>query len=203
MTAPFDHLFKLVVVGDSGVGKSALIKRFVSGDFSGDYTATVGVDFGIKTLEVDGKMVKTQLWDTAGQERFRTIISSYYRGAHGVLLLYDITDPRTLQNAHKVWFPEIQQKSTDTTQVLLVGNKSDLNGQREVTLEEAEDIANELGIAVVETSVKDESNVEKAFYTIVTQILSTVRTTSDMGPHPVGMQLPVPSPSKSKCCQIL
>jgi len=164
------------MVGDSGVGKSSLLKRFATREFTGDYTSTIGVDFEIKTLEVDGKMVKLQIWDTAGQERFLNITTSYYKGAHCILLVYDITQLETFEHLQK-WYAQIQEHSTGNVQILLVGNKSDLSDNRQVTYEDAEKLANKLGVSVFEASAKDGTNVDQAFYHIANQaIRNTVPT---------------------------
>lgn len=115
-----EFLFKLLLIGDSGVGKSCLLLRFSDGTFNESFISTIGVDFKIKTIELDGKKIKLQIWDTAGQERFQTITSSYYRGAHGIVLVYDITDPRSFENIHK-WLKEIETHSGGSVLKLLVG----------------------------------------------------------------------------------
>jgi len=158
------------MVGDSGVGKSSLLKRFANREFTGDYISTIGVDFEIKTLEIDGKSVKLQIWDTAGQERFQNITTSYYRGAHCIILVYDITQIETFQHVHK-WHKQIQEHSNSNVQILLVGNKSDLGANRQVPYEDAEEMANQLGVSVFETSAKDATNVDQAFYHIANQAI--------------------------------
>jgi len=171
----YDYLLKVVMVGDSGVGKSSLLKRFASREFTGDYISTIGVDFEIKTLEIDGKTVKLQIWDTAGQERFQNITTSYYRGAHCIILVYDITQLETFQHVHK-WHRQINEHSNANVQILLIGNKSDLTENRQVPYEEAEQMAQNLGISVFETSAKDAINVDQAFYHIAKQaIVNNVR----------------------------
>mmetsp|Transcript_65723 Transcript_65723/g.80436 ORF Transcript_65723/g.80436 Transcript_65723/m.80436 type:complete len:208 (+) Transcript_65723:92-715(+) len=166
----YDYLLKVVMVGDSGVGKSSLLKRFANRDFTGDYISTIGVDFEIKTLEIDGKTVKLQIWDTAGQERFQNITTSYYRGAHCIILVYDITQLETFEHVHK-WHRQIQEHSNSNVQILLVGNKSDLGDNRQVPYEDAEEMANQLGVSVFETSAKDATNVDQAFYHIANQAI--------------------------------
>ncbi|KAJ2683850.1 ras GTPase, partial [Coemansia sp. RSA 1285] len=164
-----DYLFKLLLIGDSGVGKSCLLLRFADDTYTESYISTIGVDFKIRTIELDGKTVKLQIWDTAGQERFRTITSSYYRGAHGIIVVYDVTDGETFSNV-KQWLQEIDRYASEGVNKLLVGNKSDLEDKRKVDVTEAKDFADSLSISFLETSAKDSTNVEKAFMTMAGQI---------------------------------
>ena len=156
------------MVGDSGVGKSSLLKRFANRDFTGDYISTIGVDFEIKTLEIDGKTVKLQIWDTAGQERFQNITTSYYRGAHCIILVYDITQLETFEHVHK-WHRQIQEHSNSNVQILLVGNKSDLGENRQVPYEDAEEMANNLGITVFEVCTPTHTTLPPAPFHILYQ----------------------------------
>jgi Ras-related protein Rab-1A len=158
----YDFLFKLLLIGDSGVGKSCLLLRFADDTYTESYISTIGVDFKIRTIELDGKTVKLQIWDTAGQERFRTITSSYYRGAHGIIIVYDITDRESFDNV-KQWLNEIDRYACENVNKLLVGNKCDMDSKRQVEYEEAKAFADERGIPFLETSAKDSTNVEKAF----------------------------------------
>jgi len=160
--ADYDHLFKLLLIGDSGVGKSSLLLRFADNTFSDSFIATIGVDFKIRTIDINGAQVKLQIWDTAGQERFRTITSSYYRGAHGIIVVYDITNPDSFQNVRK-WLQEINRYASENVQKILVGNKADLVSERKVSYEDAKELADELGVNFLETSAKNASNVELAF----------------------------------------
>ena len=169
----YDYLFKLLLIGDSGVGKSCLLFRFTDNSYSESYISTIGVDFKIRTLEVDGKMIKIQIWDTAGQERFRTITSSYYRGAHGIIVVYDVTDKDSFSNI-KQWLCEIERYATGPVNKLLVGNKCDLQSTRAVDTSTAAAYAQELGIPFLEISAKDSVNVDKAFLNMIRSIRERV-----------------------------
>ncbi|KAK2574154.1 Ras-related protein Rab-35 [Acropora cervicornis] len=165
----YDHLFKLLIIGDSGVGKSSLLLRFADNTFSGNYITTIGVDFKIRKINVDGEMVKLQIWDTAGQERFRTITSTYYRGTHGVIVVYDVTSADTFVNV-KRWLHEIDQNCDDVLRIL-VGNKDDDPERKVVERDDAKKFAEQMGIQVFETSAKDNKNVEEVFNTITQMVL--------------------------------
>ncbi|GFP80741.1 RAS-related protein ric1 [Phtheirospermum japonicum] len=148
-----DYLFKLLLIGDSGVGKSCLLLRFADDSYLDSYISTIGVDFKIRTVEQDGKTIKLQIWDTAGQERFRTITSSYYRGAHGIIIVYDVTDQESFNNV-KQWLNEIDRYASENVNKLLVGNKCDLADNRAVSYDTAKAFADEIGIPFMETSAK-------------------------------------------------
>lgn len=169
MQAEYDYLFKLLLIGDSGVGKSCLLLRFADDTYTESYISTIGVDFKIRTIDLDAKTIKLQIWDTAGQERFRTITSSYYRGAHGIIVVYDTTDLESFNNV-KQWLHEIDRYASENVNKLLVGNKSDLTSKRAVSFDQAKEFADSLGIAFIETSAKSSTNVEKAFMTMASQI---------------------------------
>lgn len=173
MNTEYDYLFKLLLIGDSGVGKSCLLLRFADDTYTNDYISTIGVDFKIKTVELDGKTVKLQIWDTAGQERFRTITSSYYRGAHGIIIVYDVTDQESFNNV-KTWLQEIDRFGTAGVLKLLVGNKNDLTDKKVVDTEVAKEFADSIGIPFIETSALDSSNVEEAFLIMTKQIKESV-----------------------------
>lgn len=157
------------MIGDSGVGKSCLLLRFADDTYTESYISTIGVDFKIRTIDLDGKTIKLQIWDTAGQERFRTITSSYYRGAHGIIVVYDTTDLESFNNV-KQWLHEIDRYASDNVNKLLVGNKSDLTSKRAVSFDQAKEFADSLGIEFIETSAKNSTNVEKAFMMMASQI---------------------------------
>jgi len=180
----YDYLFKLLLIGDSGVGKSCLLLRFADNTYTDSYISTIGVDFKIRTLDIDGKTVKLQIWDTAGQERFRTITSSYYRGAHGIIVVYDVTDKVSFNNV-KQWLGEIDRYACQSVNKLLVGNKADLTEKKVVEYVEAKEFADSLGISFLETSAKSSQNVEEAFLTMTRQIKERV-SKSHEGPQKQG-----------------
>ncbi|KAF5744026.1 Ras-related small GTP-binding family protein [Tripterygium wilfordii] len=169
MSNEYDYLFKLLLIGDSSVGKSCLLLKFADDSYVDSYISTIGVDFKIRTVELDGKTIKLQIWDTAGQERFRTITSSYYRGAHGIIIVYDVTEMESFNNV-KQWLNEIDRYANDSVCKLLVGNKCDLVENKVVDTQTAKAFADELGIPFLETSAKDSINVEQAFLTMASEI---------------------------------
>lgn len=171
------YQFRLIVIGDSTVGKSCLIRRFTEGRFAQVSDPTVGVDFFSRLVEIEpGKRVKLQIWDTAGQERFRSITRAYYRNSVGGLLLFDITNRRSFQNVHN-WLEEAQSHVQPHNIVfLLVGHKCDLEAQRQVTQHEAEKLAGAYGMRYVETSARESINVEKAFVDLTKDIFELVRS---------------------------
>jgi len=153
MNPEYDYLFKLLLIGDSGVGKSCLLLRFADDTYTESYISTIGVDFKIRTIELEGKTIKLQIWDTAGQERFRTITSSYYRGAHGIIVVYDITDQDSFNNV-KQWLQEIDRYASENVNKLLVGNKCDLTTKRAIETNVANEYADQLSIPFLEASAK-------------------------------------------------
>ncbi|KAI7868228.1 P-loop containing nucleoside triphosphate hydrolase protein [Spinellus fusiger] len=176
MNPEYDYLFKLLLIGDSGVGKSCLLLRFADDTYTESYISTIGVDFKIRTIELEGKTVKLQIWDTAGQERFRTITSSYYRGAHGIIVVYDVTEQDSFTNV-KQWLQEIDRYAAEGVNKLLVGNKSDLVDKKVVDTEQAKELSVSLGIPLLETSAKSSTNVEQAFLTMAKQIKDRIGST--------------------------
>lgn len=159
----YDMIMKLLLVGDSGVGKSCLLLRFVEDKFNPLFITTIGIDFKIRTIESKGKKIKLQVWDTAGQERFRTITTAYYRGAMGIVLIYDVTDARTFENVEN-WFETVTQHANDDAQIFLVGNKSDDEENRQVSRDQGQQLAQKLNIPFLEASAKTNENVEAIFY---------------------------------------
>eukprot|EP00766_Chilomastix_caulleryi_P004753 gnl/Chilomastix_caulleri/607.p1 GENE.gnl/Chilomastix_caulleri/607~~gnl/Chilomastix_caulleri/607.p1 ORF type:complete len:196 (+),score=30.78 gnl/Chilomastix_caulleri/607:90-677(+) len=170
MLQEFDHLYKLIIIGDSGVGKSCLLLRFSEDSYIETHISTIGVDFKIKTLEVGGKTVKLQMWDTAGQERFKNICSSYYRGADGVFVVFDITNPVSFQNVAN-WLKEADKHGGADSVRFLIGNKSDLESARQVSREQAMALANQQGMVYMETSAKLDNGVGEAFAAVASKMM--------------------------------
>ena len=178
----YDYLFKLLLIGNSSVGKSSLLYRFVDNSWDENFVPTIGVDFvrifyiynlyiqKLKTLEINGKKVKLQIWDTAGQERFKNITASYYRGGHGVLVVYDITDRESFTNLNS-WLIEIEKNANKNVFKLLIGNKSDLEPQRQVQFDEGKAFAESNGMKFIETSAKTDQKVKEAFETLTKEII--------------------------------
>lgn len=183
MATEYDYLFKLLLIGDSGVGKSCLLLRFADHTYTESYISTIGVDFKIRTITTrDEKTIKLQIWDTAGQERFRTITSSYYRGAHGIIVVYDVTDQESFNNV-KQWLNEIERYACEKVNKLLVGNKCDLVSKKAVSYEVAKAFADKLDIPFLETSAKAATNVEKAFLTMADEIKNNITTNTVVAPQ--------------------
>ncbi|CAH8392599.1 unnamed protein product [Eruca vesicaria subsp. sativa] len=230
MNPEYDYLFKLLLIGDSGVGKSCLLLRFADDSYLDSYISTIGVDFKIRTVEQDGKTIKLQIvscpescqitqifhmlalflfflllspimqWDTAGQERFRTITSSYYRGAHGIIVTYDVTDQESFNNV-KQWLNEIDRYASENVNKLLVGNKCDLTSQKVVSTETAKAFADELGIPFLETSAKNATNVEETFMAMTAAIKTRMASQPTGGSKPSTVQIRgQPVNQQSGCC---
>ena len=164
-----DYKLKVVIVGDSGVGKSNLIKRFTTNEFNENSKATVGVEFISRSYKINDKFFKIEMWDTAGQERYKSITAAYYKGAKGALIVYDITSAKTFDNIDK-WLSEIKDQSSKDIKLIIVGNKIDLVDQRAISTEQAEIKAKELGIPLMETSAKDATNVKEAFHDLLKEM---------------------------------
>eukprot|EP00331_Platyophrya_macrostoma_P020054 CAMPEP_0176475716 /NCGR_PEP_ID=MMETSP0127-20121128/43756_1 /TAXON_ID=938130 /ORGANISM="Platyophrya macrostoma, Strain WH" /LENGTH=189 /DNA_ID=CAMNT_0017871333 /DNA_START=44 /DNA_END=610 /DNA_ORIENTATION=- len=166
----FNCLFRFIIVGDTFVGKSCLLTQFTDHTFKNDFEATIGVDFASKTITVREKKVKLQIWDTAGQESFKSVTRSYYRGAIGALLLYDITRQDSFKNV-EMWLKETRSHASEKMSIVLVGNKSDLSSKRAVSYEEGAKYAQEHGLAFFETSAKEGTNVQEVFYHAAEMVL--------------------------------
>lgn len=164
-----DYVFKVVLIGDSAVGKSQLLARFSRNQFSVDSKATIGVEFQTKTLSIDNKTVKAQIWDTAGQERYRAVTSAYYRGAVGAMLVYDMTKRQSFDNMAR-WLEELRGHADKNIVIMLIGNKCDLGTLRAVPTEDAQEFAQRENLFFMETSALEATNVETAFFTILSEI---------------------------------
>lgn len=205
-----DYVFKIVLIGDSAVGKSQLLNRFARNEFFYDSKATIGVEFQTRTMTINSKVIKAQIWDTAGQERYRAVTSSYYRGAVGALLVYDISKRITFEHVDR-WLDELRSHSDANIFIMLVGNKSDLKEQRQVTTEEATEFAEGHGVALMETSALESTNVESAFSMVLSEIHRVVSrkaldADSEGGSAPgIGTSILVPQGTDAKkrsstCC---
>ena len=183
LTADPDVLARtaVVIIGDSGVGKSNLLSRFTRNEFHLDSKSTIGVEFATRSIQHDGKVIKAQIWDTAGQERYRAITSAYYRGAVGALIVYDITKRLTFENVER-WLKELRTHADPSIVVMVVGNKCDLKHLQAVLTDDAKAFAEQNNLAFIETSALDSTNVDLAFETILIEIYRIVtRKTLEAG----------------------
>lgn len=195
----YKFLFKVVLIGNAGVGKTCLVRRFTQGLFPPGQGATIGVDFMIKTVEIEGEKIKLQIWDTAGQERFRSITQSYYRSAHALILVYDVSSQPTF-DCLPDWLREMEQYASCKVLRVLVGNKTDRE-DRELPTAVGEDFANRHNMYFIETSAKEADNVEKLFIEIAKELTQLVRSghfdkdskVGDLSPADVGSNVSLPS----------
>ncbi|KAE8725802.1 Ras-related protein RABA4d [Hibiscus syriacus] len=209
-----DYVFKVVLIGDSAVGKSQLLARFARNEFNVDSKATIGVEFQTKTLVIDNKTVKSQIWDTAGQERYRAVTSAYYRGAVGAMLVYDMTKRQSFDNMAR-WLEELRRHADTNIVIMLIGNKCDLANLRAVPTEDAQEFAQRESLFFTETSALESTNVETAFFTVLTQIYRIISkkalTANDeldpnsnaallKGTRIIVHNQEMQTPSKSGCC---
>jgi|Transcript_8303 small GTP-binding protein len=165
----YDYLFKIVLIGDSGVGKSNILSRFTRNEFSVESKSTIGVEFATRSIEIEKKVVKAQIWDTAGQERYRAITSAYYRGAVGALLVYDVTKKETFADVEK-WLAELRDHADSKIVIMLTGNKCDLQHLRSVTTQDAEIYAAKEDLLFLETSALNSVNIDAAFQKVLSVI---------------------------------
>ena len=172
-TKRYDYLFKLLIIGDSGVGKSSILNRFTDDTFNPAFISTIGIDFKVKTIKINDSLIKLQIWDTAGQERFKAIMTAYYRGATGIFLVYDITNQKSFDNV-KSWLHNIKTNNPEVISVTLIGNKSDLENKRIISTDAGKKFAKENDLDFYETSAKNSDNIEQIFTTASKKLLLNI-----------------------------
>ncbi|PWA16238.1 hypothetical protein CCH79_00004559, partial [Gambusia affinis] len=170
MAKQYDVLFRLLLLGDSGVGKTCMLRRFTEDEFDLSHISTIGVDFKMKTIEIDGLKVRIQIWDTAGQERYQTITKQYYRRAQGIVFVYDITNLPSFQHIAK-WASDVDEFAPDDVQTILVGNKADEEFGRQVTKDQGKKLAETYGMEFFETSASTSSNISETFIRVTELVL--------------------------------
>ena len=199
------YKLKLIVLGDSGVGKTNIIKKYINDEFSTDTKATVGVEFFYKTFKINNDIIKLEIWDTAGQERYKSITSAYYRGSRGALIVYDITRVSTFESIER-WIAEINEKVTGSLKMLVIGNKVDLEEERKVSIEEALDKAQSLNVPLLETSALESTNIDKAFKLLLKEMYKEFKNQQNIEKKEnksksEGLSLDVNNKKKkSRCC---
>ena len=203
----YELMVKVVIVGDSGVGKTNIMSKYLKNEFHEDSKATVGVEFGSKQIIIQGHQVKAQIWDTAGQERYKAITSAYYKGAKGAFIVYDISRKNTFDSISR-WVSDITATADKKITLILIGNKSDLEDQRQVTKEQGEEKAKEFGLAFLETSASSGDNLEKAFSLMINEVYKkcqedinaeTDDNVVDQGKD-ITLNKPAGKTEKKKCC---
>lgn len=201
MVDKYDYLFKIILVGDQAVGKTSLVRRFTTGKFEQQYKTTIGVDFTVQTLQLDGKIVKLQIWDTSGQERFRSITTGYFRNAHAALIVYDVTSTESLTNCEK-WMNDVKMYSGHDVPKILLGNKCDKLSGRTVSAADGERFAQQHNMMTfIETSAKDGRNVDSAFYRLAQELSRDFMTNMDFRSDSIRLDsIPDNSNSWWTCC---
>eukprot|EP00339_Tiarina_fusa_P015892 CAMPEP_0117045230 /NCGR_PEP_ID=MMETSP0472-20121206/31290_1 /TAXON_ID=693140 ORGANISM="Tiarina fusus, Strain LIS" /NCGR_SAMPLE_ID=MMETSP0472 /ASSEMBLY_ACC=CAM_ASM_000603 /LENGTH=205 /DNA_ID=CAMNT_0004757151 /DNA_START=27 /DNA_END=644 /DNA_ORIENTATION=- len=199
----FDISLKLLLIGDSAVGKTCMLLRFSDDVFSQEMVATIGVDYKTKYIQLDGQTVKLQVWDTAGQERFRNITTAYYRGAKGIFLVYDVTNELSFKHV-KTWMEKIQQLADESVSVMLVGNKCD-SAKRVITSERGEELSEKYNVKFIETSALNNTNITKAFTQLAKEAKrnvgdSTKKTSQSSPTVKIEGGKPGQQPQPESCC---
>ncbi|KAK2826174.1 hypothetical protein Q5P01_020388 [Channa striata] len=216
MAKQYDILCRLLMLGDSGVGKTCMLRRFTESEFDPSHISTIGVDFKMKTIEIDGIKVRVQIWDTAGQERYQTITKQYYRRAQGIVFVYDITNKPSFQHIAK-WASDVDEYAPDKVQRILVGNKSDEELERQVTKDQGNKLAETFGMEFFETSASTSSNISESFTRVTELVLQAHKRDVDnllgsldeylekaaledlQGSQDPDNNTPVPVPVRRKC----
>ncbi|EAR93958.1 small guanosine triphosphatase family Ras-related in brain (Rab) family protein (macronuclear) [Tetrahymena thermophila SB210] len=198
----YDTLIKLLILGDSGVGKTCFLVNYCKKSFTRIHLPTIGIDYEHKYEDVDGKHVKLQIWDTAGQERFKTITQNYYKGSMGIILAYSVTDPNTFKNIAD-WMKQISERADPSVKIVIIATKIDMKDQRKVSTQEGEELAQKYGVKFFETSALEGTNVIEAFKCIASQALQTIQASSPINNFKI-IQKPVIQSKKqekdAKCC---
>ena len=190
-----EFLYKILLLGDSSVGKTCFLMRYTDNTFQEIHMSTIGLDYKLKNVQLDdGKMVKIQIWDTAGQDRFRSITKNYYKGAHGIILIYDVTSRKTFDNV-KNWVAQIKEEVTDKVSIILVGNKTDDVDGRKVQTEEGQKMAKECGLSFFETSAKSGQNIDSTFNELVKKTVEAYSKVDEKG-----TKLSSKKSKKKGCC---
>ena len=198
----FSVFFKILLIGDLGVGKSCVILRYVEGDFPGNIMSSIGVDFKTKQIELDEHSIKMQIWDTAGHEKFRTITTSYYKSAQAIIILYDITQKSSFDHIRN-WITEIDKFGKQGVLKVIVGNKLDLENNRKISKEDAENLALKYGVKLWEVSAKDNTNIEEMFVDTIKTLLEKnskiISESSSMGNN-IKLNKNIKNKKNKKCC---
>ena len=194
----YDYLFKILIIGESGVAKTCLLLRFTEDSFTTTFLTTIGIDFKIKIINLENKLIKLQIWDTAGQERFRTITKTYYKGAHGIILTYDVTDQDSFKNIRN-WIKQIEANAQGNVKRVLVGNKCD-KPDRVVTEEEGKKLADDYSMSFFETSAKTNKNVTEVFYHLTKEILKANEGNKELGGKKI-TKTDNSKEGKRRCCK--
>jgi Ras-related protein Rab-1A len=196
----YDKIYKVLLLGDSSVGKTCFMSRYVDDVFEYHHISTIGLDYRLKTMKIGNDNIKIQIWDTAGQDRFKSITKTYFKGANGVLLLYDITNPNSFRNI-KNWLEQIKENTNNGLIIVLIGNKSDLEAERQVSYDEGKELAEEYKIKFfAESSVKMNVNVKESFEMLFNEL--HLNKSGDINPNNISkINLNVKAQKKAKCCK--